>query len=435
MSNSTPLHHLLFIYLFLLIGYSFTKGFFSLPAISLVIFSFIYFSYFIFKNKQILSEIIECNYEQFLKFILLISVFLALYLDKPIYSNNYFYIIIIELFYLISIILILFLFFRSVNKNHIFIALLFIAFSLRIITLVSSPKPYIDVFEILTKGSRELLGGNNPYQLNFQELYPGVPANIFGYLPGIFIFTVPVVTIFQDVRVLMILAQLITVILLYKLINNRGLKQLLILIFLFNPLSSFIIEQSWIEPLINMLIILFIYLILTKKRFLAAVIFGVFLASKQFHFLSIIPLTKLIGTFNKKMIAISFSIFFLIITPFLIISAKDFVNDTINYQLYQQGTSNTFTKNLIHSSLSFNSLYFMFTGKDISFYLIILILLAIYIMIYFSGKRSVYWFVVSMSFWLFSFFLFNHMAFLNYYYQVSFLIILAQAVYLKMNKA
>lgn len=435
MKKYSHLSHLLFIYLFLIFGYSFTRGFFSLTGIGLIFFSFIYLFYFLFKKKQILKEATTTSYVDLLKFTLLVSALLALYLDKPIYTNSSFPIIAIELLYLFSVILIFSLFFKSRYKNHLFISLVFIALILRVITIFSSPKPYIDVFEILTRGSQELLKGKNPYQINYQELYPGIPSNVFGYLPGIFIFTVPAQLLFHDVRFAMIFAQLITVFLLLKLISNRTIRQLLVLIFLFNPLSCFIIEQSWVEPIINMLIISFVYLILKGKSYKAALILGLFLASKQFNYITLLPLTRLLGSFNKKLAIVGLSVFLLILTPFFLWSKSDFIYDTVKYQyqFYLQMASSTFTRNM-HSGLSLNSLYYMFTGKDVSFYLTIIILLIVYLWLYFSKTKNPYWFTLSISFWLLSFFLFNRTAFLNHYYQISFLILLSQTVFLKINK-
>ena len=72
-----------------------------------------------------------------------------------------------------------------------FIFFLIYAFFLRMLMLIGSPSPGIDVFIILKEAPLKLLQGINPYRTLYTAVFPGVVPDYYGYWPASFFFTLP----------------------------------------------------------------------------------------------------------------------------------------------------------------------------------------------------------------------------------------------------
>ena len=192
---------------------------------------------------------------------------------------------------LLLIPLIAFTYLFSQRKDSVrqwcFGAAIFIAFAFRLAMPLASPEPIIDVFVIIQESAEHLLEGKNPYDTPISDVYGGRGQVYRGYpYPPASLY--PLTTaygLFGDARYAYILSEAIVAVVLWSLAGptwaRRG-AELLVLLFLFQPQSLFVLEQSWTEPLV--LACLSIALLLKERGYplLATVVYGYFLSLKQY---------------------------------------------------------------------------------------------------------------------------------------------------------
>lgn len=205
-----------------------------------------------------------------------------------------------------------FIFGRSIpspTRSIVLWMAIIIAFILKIGMLFASPHPSIDVFTNLTNGVMTLASGFNPY----------LGSDSFDYLPSnLYLHIIPW-WLFNDVRGVYIIAELVTL-LCFLSIKTHSIplekKGLIALLFLYHPRSLFILEQAWIDPLILMLFSLF--LVLRERRMLrtASGVFGYMLSTKQY--LIFLPIHFAILDRSLKRIVIMIGIALLTILPFVL---------------------------------------------------------------------------------------------------------------------
>jgi hypothetical protein len=155
--------------------------------------------------------------------------------------------------------------------------LVIVALVLRVLLIQSSPRPAIDVFIFLNQGVQELLHGNNPYEALYPSPHPdgevpdmptssqeenplsGHRRDVYWYWPGALLGTLPGALIGRDVRYSYILADLFIVFLILRLAGcwragcsstERLLGEWTVLLFLFHPRWSLMLEQAWTESLL-----------------------------------------------------------------------------------------------------------------------------------------------------------------------------------------
>src|SRR4030042_1705312 len=208
--------------------------------------------------------------------------------------------------------------------------LIIIAVVIRIFSVVSSPNPPIDVFYILRDGPRLLLEGKNPYQLNYPAPYGVyIPQIIFVYGPLTPFIFLPSVILFNDPRYMLIIFDLASAFLIYKLGKSLKIKEsfikAIIIIFLFHPLFPFMIEHTWLEPVMTFLLLLGIYYFSRQPKSLKGpLVFGAMVAVKNVYFL---PLAVYLATQKSKLIKYFWMILAPIVlsAPFLIADSKLFL--------------------------------------------------------------------------------------------------------------
>ena len=168
----------------------------------------------------------------------------------------------------------------------------------------SSPEPRIDVFVFQQMSGEALLHGSNPYTLTPPNIYghmqyygkelvgangnltignPYPPLSIYfatlGYLAG------------GDIRYSYLLAIVLSGVLIAFLQPGRESK-LAAYIFLFTPRVFYLVEQSWTEPIVVLLLTATVYCAIHYPRWLPFIL-GLLFASKQ-YLLFLIPLTLLL---------------------------------------------------------------------------------------------------------------------------------------------
>lgn len=167
----------------------------------------------------------------------------------------------------------------------------------------SSPAPFIDVFVFQQMSGEALLQGRNPYTLTPPNIYghmgyygeklvkdgfltignPYPPLSILfatlGYLAG------------GDIRYSYLLAIVLSGAFIAFLQPGRETK-LAAYIFLFTPRIFYLLEQSWTEPIVVLLLTATVYCAIHHPRWLPFTL-GLLFASKQ-YLLFLIPLTLLL---------------------------------------------------------------------------------------------------------------------------------------------
>ena len=319
---------------------------------------------------------------------------------------------------------------RLTSEKFRFFSLISLAFILRILMIIATPEPAIDVFYMLKEAPIRLLSGINPYEAVYSPVYAGVKADYFTYFPGAFLLQIPFVLIFTDPRVLLVFSDIAGGLLLYLVGRKTITAQIIALIYLFRPNSLFIIEQSWLTPLVFFFLASATFLMRygkEKAERLTAVVLAL-LASIQPQFIVSLPFF-LAGITKRINFLIIFSIILLsVILPFFLINPAAFINDAV---LFFFRPSRQMFSVPVYLSLNLNTPYHFLTGRDIPIFITgaifilitVLLLLKLYKKNYHkSGLKA--GIVLANCILYLSFFLLLKFSFINYYYLTSGLVLL-----------
>jgi len=297
----------------------------------------------------------------------------------------------------IAIFIFLFYFIRTSGKigflndlvenilKYKFAILIMLAVIMRIATIMFSPHPYIDVFYITNDGVENLVRGIDPYSASYTSPLPGFYSNP-GYLPAVIFMNLPGRIIFQDVRFGYIIAQLIIIAIIYLLLRekyaeNKIMIELPILMFMYYPNSLFVLEQTWIEPLLLLILFLFALIFIKQKlSYLACAILGLFISLKQNNFPFLIFALASFRIDLKK-ISLILSAIFLPIIPFLIWNYRSFIGTAILYPLNFKVMSH---------SVSLDNMYALIFSKEIPHYVSFGIILTAIIFLSLQIKKTIY---------------------------------------------
>lgn len=402
-----------FLYLIILSGFIFSRGFFTYNGIFLMFLAIALFSFLTIKPKASQIKLISPQ------LLLLILGLLSLVMYGGLYQSNY--ILIFSSFLLLGLnaALLLIHVLRPNDDRNALWFMLVIAILLRLFMIWSSPSPRIDVYDYLKNGAVGFVHGQNPYSMTYTKLYQGEDPDFYSYLPAMLYLTLPSVVLLGDPRYTLIIVEIFTVFMIYKMAKNKNKGLLYGLVILNHPSALYITEQSYTEPIIIALFMFFAYLFYKKKYLLNAVMFGILLSTKQYSLLVVPFLFRLLKIAEGK--ARWFAAFIItagfIILPFYFWNKTDFLHDAVFLQY-------NFPPR--YEGLSFFSFLFRFGlvyNVYVSGFLIILFML--YILKY--QKNTISSFFFSSSFLFLVFFFFNKWAFINYYFLVSELLLLSAA--------
>ena len=418
---------LLILYLISLFGYSLTRGFYAYQPFLVLFFNFIIFWFLLFSKNRTLTLVNKFNFEQVVLVVFLVNNLLYVLLFGGIYLITDTATTIIK--FLLPLILILsaiYLFdFGKVQSRVLklnFSALILLGILGRILILIASPAPKIDVYDMLKYGPTYFLKGKNPYSEMYPQRYQGVVPNYYTYFPLSLPIFLPADFLFRDPRVTYLVSDLVVAFLLFKILDKARTKlgyskYLLPLIFFYHPSGSFILEQSWMEPLILMILVVFVYMeiFLKNLRRFSFLMLGLFLGVKQ-SMLILLPFFVFFSQVRKSTIFKSLALVFISVLPFLIWSYRDFYNDTVKFFIVLPPR---------YDSLVLNSFTHDIFGKDLPKQLMYLLWLIVFGISF--TKKFTTWskFITVLSFLLFGFYIFNKQAFIHYYYFVSGLFLLA----------
>lgn len=292
-------------------------------------------------------------------------------------------------------------------------------------TIYNSPHPRVDTFYQFLEAPQKILLGENPYASTFTKVYAGVKPDYFPYLPFSFLYTLPFVFLFSDPRFGIILANSVSAYIIYRLFQSKQKEQIGLLFvsaFLLLPRSFYIIEHMYLDPIIFMFYLLFLYFYLKKSHSLSTISLSLFFLFKQ-HLIILLPFI-----FQKKRIRpVLFFFPFLVIALFFLLDRTAFMRNIVFY--FNPKT----VPAPIHMSLSFTTFLSALPSLETSNlpYLISLFLfIGIYLYIIRSGRSFIFKTTIS----IFAFTYFMYQSFYNHYYMVAqFLFLDILLEYLRIN--
>ncbi len=411
---------------FLIIGYSFSLGFYSFPSFWITLFSFFFLvTGFLYKIPSIFKTNMK-QIEAVMVLMLMLLIAFTLYLPKELYELNTPLKPLQTFLFAVSFILAILLLLKISRKikNKILLCLLAIPFISQILIIANTPSPKIDVYEIVQTASKEILRGKNPYEITYKKLYQDKEPNYYIYMPLSFLVTIPFRFLFGDVRFASVFSNLVICFIFLKLGKkiggNNELGYLFPLIFLYQPLTTFVIGEGWLDTILIALLLLFGYFYQIKqKKVLSYIFLASTLGIKQNMFL-LLPFILKLNNINIKQLLLAYIPIILLILLFLLRSPAEFISDTIKEPYFRETRYDALTIfSLIHSLIQFK------LPK-------ILYLFPVFLLPFFLLKKwgSLSIFYSSFAIWFLSSLLFFREAFLNQYYFVSSLLLISAFFFL-----
>jgi hypothetical protein len=287
-------------------------------------------------------------------------------------------------------------------------------------------KPLIDVFDFQTDSSRALLMGFDPYSIHFKSIYtldetrrfyaPGDFSEdgrqlLFGYvyMPLTLLMTVPGFML-GDIRYSMIAALAIAA-LLMGLMRPGRLGWAAAAGLLFMPRTFYVIDLSWTEPLVVLLLALTIFCAIHFPK-LTPFAFGLLLASKQHMPVALLLAPLLFGWEWRGLLrAVAYSILTaLVVTlPLVLPDVGAFVHSAVLFQLHQPYRP---------FALSFLVIGYQSAANPPSAIIGLVALIVTVGLVLWRLRPSPANFSAAVAMSYFVFFAFNKHAFMNYYFFV-----------------
>ncbi|PIS09687.1 hypothetical protein COT75_00630 [Candidatus Beckwithbacteria bacterium CG10_big_fil_rev_8_21_14_0_10_34_10] len=412
---------LLGLYFLFSFSFIFSRGFFTLSGSVMFLASIVLLIVFLIKPNLVKVNLSRKRFIQLLSVSLFLNLNLTWFLYGGLYQSFQPALNISYSLLRILVFLSFFLFLATTRKFLKVMTGIFFVFwlSLHLLMISSSPRPWIDVYEILKRAPEALFHGLNPYSIDYKQMYFNVRPNFFSYFPFMFLFSAPFVFLFNDPRFGFVLAQALTFIIIafkfsWKNKDFGGKFSFLMgLLILFQPLALYLTEQSYTEPLILLQLTLLLYFLFKQKK-LAAFVLGMGLATKQYFVLVALFLKKRL--FNNKELLVTIITTLFIVGPFFLISPKDFIYDTF---LIMEVTPPRY------DGLTFFSTAYQLTKIPYSKILALGVWIITFFCLTKSSKEFKNNFIIKLAIFLGAFFYFNKWGYVNYYYLVSNLILLS----------
>jgi hypothetical protein len=225
-------------------------------------------------------------------------------------------------------------------RRSIFWMLVGAAGALRIAAMYISPSPEIDVFWFTNQGAEGLLQGINPYSREFHVIDPQ-SRYLYAYLPGQFLLDVPSVALLGNMRWGQILAEGVAALLFYRLVRGTSLRvddarrhsaELLTLLLLYFPQTLRMQEQSWVEFKQVFAMTLFVYLLSRRPSGAAAWgALGFLFVLKPTTWASG-PFLLRLRSFGLRPALVVGAVMLAVVAPFLLWDAPALYDDVIRYQ-------------------------------------------------------------------------------------------------------
>ena len=155
---------------------------------------------------------------------------------------------------------------------------------------IASPAPVIDVFTFSQESAAHLIDGKNPFTTPVSDAYEGAVSfgysiRAYIYLPADLYLQTISYAITHDVRYAYVLAEMVVALALWRLSRrrwNEPVAELIVLLFLYNPIGLFVLEQAWVDSLILMFFAIYLMLRDRGRGTAAAFAYGYMLFLKQY---------------------------------------------------------------------------------------------------------------------------------------------------------
>ena len=199
-----------------------------------------------------------------------------------------------------------------------------------VLMVKASPSPRIDVWFILTNGAQDVVRRVDMYR----DCWPGntdrLTDCVYPYLPMTSVAQVPF-RYLGDIRYSYVVALLVCVAAMLGLAGRRALPVAALL--LVSPKLTFLVEQSWTEPLLLAGVATFVWAAASGRRTTAVLALAFALACKQ-HVLLVLPLAALWPAFGWRRTAASLGVAGLVTAPWFLADPRAFLADAWDFNLH-----------------------------------------------------------------------------------------------------
>jgi hypothetical protein len=212
-------------------------------------------------------------------------------------------------------------------RTWLALVLLGIAATTHLVVLRMVPFPLIDVFTVISEASVALLEGRNPYANSYTDIYQGqgVTPSGFGYLPGLFPWSVAGMVTAGDIRAGNIFSLVGMALIFVLASSSKGVdgKYFLACLVFLGGAGLFVAEQAWIDPILALLAFASTWLLRRRRMVAASILAGLLCTTKQygvvaFCFLVIMAWNQEGGRPAAKFLAIAFLTGISIQAPFVL---------------------------------------------------------------------------------------------------------------------
>jgi len=165
----------------------------------------------------------------------------------------------------------------------------------RLAVPLTSPIPGEDVWVVQQEAAAAVLAGIDPYSVEYTQIFAPEVYEVLGYRSGFhyppltLLAVVPPYALFHDVRWAYVCFELLVLWFLWSSTSrrtaDRSIPELIVLLWGLNTSVLFVLEHGWTEPLGAALIAGFVALSERRRNRLAAVCLGAFFSFKQYTIL------------------------------------------------------------------------------------------------------------------------------------------------------
>ncbi|MEX2187231.1 MAG: glycosyltransferase 87 family protein [Pirellulales bacterium] len=211
-------------------------------------------------------------------------------------------------------------------------------FVMRVGSVIAAPAPQIDVFVTNSLACEYFLDGKNPYAQTYPDIYEGAK----GYEPGFFYWPayLYVATPFYalgDIRFAVVAGDLLTAAFIVVLLRRAGLKGdavwLAPLAWLACPVSLMVLELGWIDPLLVTIGAGLAASLASRRLVLSGVAIGLLAATKQYGALAGMVTLAWIWANERRQVpralAAAAATFVVLVGPFVLADWRGFYESTV----------------------------------------------------------------------------------------------------------
>jgi hypothetical protein len=203
-----------------------------------------------------------------------------------------------------------------------------VALATGIATIIAASDPRIDVWYLLQQSSDGLLHGSDMYRQHW--LHSNGLQAVYPYLPFTTVVLAPFKWLLGDVRYGLLAASMLTSWQLRRL--APAAPATLALLVLVHPHWAFLVDQSWTEPLLLVLLTGAVFAIERDRPGLAILALAGALAAKQ-HVVLVLPLFAVWPRFGLRRTATAAALAFAVVLPWLLAGAGDLWHDAVHANL------------------------------------------------------------------------------------------------------